>query len=223
MFDEMFAGALARRIRRDDLTYLSYVSLRSLRKSAREVRKIKGVVVEAGIALGGSGILLATELSDHDFHGYDVFAEFPPPGPDDTPESHERYEVIASGQAEGIGRHTFSGYMTDLYGHVSDTFGRYGLPVGDRIHLHKGRIEETLKPEWPIALAHIDCDWYDPVKVCLERVTPHLQPGARVILDDYYYYGGCRKATDEFLESTAGFEIVRDKGHLVLGYSPANK
>ena len=38
--------------------------------------------------------------------------------------------------------------------------------------LHKGLFEDT----WPmvatkihqIALAHVDCDWYDPVKYCLE-------------------------------------------------------
>jgi asparagine synthase (glutamine-hydrolysing) len=221
MCDVILAGALARRIRRDHLTYLSYGKLRSLRESAREVRSVEGVVVECGLALGGSGVLLASELADRDFHGYDVFDQIPPPGPQDPPKAHRRYQVIASGQSKGLGRQTYYGYMTDLYSRVTDSFARYGLPVGDRVHLHKGLFEETLKPDWPIALAHIDCDWYKPVKLCLERIAPHLQAGARIVLDDYFDYGGCKKATDEFLASMAGFEIVRKRGNLLLGYVAA--
>jgi O-methyltransferase len=220
VLDVMFAGPLARRIRRENLTYLPYDRLRSLREAVNEVRPVEGVVVECGIALGGSGILLASELADREFHGYDVFGEFPPPGPDDPPEAHELYRLIVSGEAKGPGGKTFSGYMPDIYRRVTDAFARYGVPVGDRIHLHKGLVEDTFKPEWPIALAHIDTDWYNPVKVCLERIAPHVQPGARVVLDDYYDYGGCKKATDEFLSSTPGFKIIRRRGHVVLGYHP---
>ena len=218
--DLIVAGALARRIRRERLTYLSYTKLRSLRDAAREVRPVEGVVVECGVALGGSGILLATELADREFHGYDVFEQIPAPGPNDPPEAHQRYHVIASGKSKGLGRHTYYGYMTDLSSRVADSFARYGVPVNERVHLHKGLFEETLKPEWPIALAHIDCDWYEPVKLCLERIVPRLQTGARVVLDDYFDYGGCKKAVDEFLFSTKEFDIVRNRGHIVLGYAP---
>lgn len=222
MLDVLFAGPLARRIRRDNLTYLPYERLRSLREAAREVQSVQGVVVETGVALGGSGILLASELADREFHGYDVFGEFPSPGPDDPPEAHEVHQVILSGEAMGPGREAFTGNMSDWYGQVKDSFARYGAPVGDRVHLHKGLVEDTLKPEWPIALAHIDTDWYDPVKICLERIAPHLQPGARVVLDDYYDFGGCKKATDEFVSKTPGFTVVRDRGHMVLGYQPTS-
>ena len=56
----------------------------------------------------------------------------------------------------------------------------------------------------PVAFAHIDVDWYDPVKTCLERVMPNLVAGGSVILDDYHDWGGCRKATDEYLRGVAG-------------------
>jgi O-methyltransferase len=223
MFDEMFAGPLARRIRRENLTYLPYDRLRSLRKAAREVRSVPGAVVETGVALGGSGILLANELQDREFHGYDVFDEFPSPGPDDPPEAHEVHQLIVSGEAEGPGQQVFTGRTSDWYERVADAFGRYGVPLGDRIHLHKGLVQDTFNPDGPIALAHIDTDWYDPVKICLERIAPYLQPGARVILDDYYDYSGCKKATDEFVSSVPGFKVVRHPGHMVLGYQPAGK
>jgi O-methyltransferase len=220
MLEVMFAGPLARRIRRENLTYLSWDRLASLVKATREVRQVKGAVVECGIALGGSGILLASKLSDRQFHGYDVFGEFPPPGPDDPPEAHQQYQVILAGEAKGPGGEDFSSLLPDIYERVTGSFARYGVPVGGRIHLHKGLVQDTFKPEWPIALAHIDTDWYEPVKVCLERIAPHVQPGARIILDDYYDFGGCKKATDEFLAGTPGFKIVREAQHVVLGYEP---
>jgi asparagine synthase (glutamine-hydrolysing) len=59
--------------------------------------------------------------------------------------------------------------------------------------------EETLRPDRAIAVAHIDCDWHDPVALCLERVWPHLVVGGRIVLDDYNDWGGCRIAADAFL------------------------
>lgn len=211
------AGVLAWKIRRDRLTYLSYERLASLRYATKEVRTVPGAVVECGVALGGSGILLATHLKDRAFHGYDVFGQIPPPGPDDPAEAHERYEVIASGTSAGLGGDTYYGYMGDLLQRVSESFARYGL----KPHLHQGLFEKTLNPTWPIALAHIDCDWYDPIKLCLERITPWLSPGARVVLDDYFVFGGAKRATDEFMSTHPGFTVIRKAGHLVLGYSPA--
>jgi asparagine synthase (glutamine-hydrolysing) len=213
----LLAGRLARKIRRERLTYLTYRKLASLVRAVEEVRGVPGAVVECGVALGGSGILLAKLLNDREFHGYDVFDQIPPPGPDDPAQAHERYAVIASGQSSGLGADTYYGYIEDLLSQVSKSFADYGCHP----HLHRGLFEDTLKPDWPIALAHIDCDWYEPVKVCLERITPWLTSGARVILDDYFDYGGAKKATDEHLSAHPGFTTVRQAGHLVLAFARA--
>lgn len=53
----------------------------------------------------------------------------------------------------------------------------------------------------PVALAHVDVDWYDPVKTCLERIVPRLSVGGAVVLDDYHDWGGCRKAADEYFQA----------------------
>lgn len=212
--DSLAVRRLARRIRRDRLTYLSRERLASLCRAADEVRAVPGNVVECGVALGGSGIWLAWLLKSREYHGYDVFDQIPPPGPEDPAKAHERYAVIASGQSKGLGGDTYYGYLGDLLDRVSTAFAGYNLSP----HLHKGLFEDTLHPEWPIALAHIDCDWYEPVKVCLQRITPWLAPGARVIIDDYYDYGGSQKAVDEHLATYQGFTTVRKAGHLVLGY-----
>ncbi|MEY4519181.1 MAG: hypothetical protein RLZZ499_1780 [Cyanobacteriota bacterium] len=53
--------------------------------------------------------------------------------------------------------------------------------------------------EQPVAFAHIDVDCYKPVLTSLKRIFPNLVVGGSITLDDYHDWGGCRKATDEFL------------------------
>ena len=73
----------------------------------------------------------------------------------------------------------------------------------DRVNLHKGLFQDT----WPkamktieqIAFAHIDCDWYEPVKFCLNAIADRIAPGGAIVMDDYNDYVGCRTATREFL------------------------
>jgi asparagine synthase (glutamine-hydrolysing) len=67
-----------------------------------------------------------------------------------------------------------------------------------------------------IAFAHIDCDWYEPVRLCLERIYPILSIQGYLVLDDYYDYGGCKKAVDEFLITHENLVIVKSEANLVL-------
>jgi O-methyltransferase len=209
----------ARRVTRERLTYLSAEKLANLEWCAREVqrRDVRGDVIEAGVALGGSAIALADELTpERAFDGYDVFDTIPPPSERDAADAHDRYEVIASGGSTGIDGDPYYGYVDDLYDRVVASFRAHGVEPGERVRLHRGLFEDTLHPDGPLALVHIDSDWYDPVRLCLERTYPHLSPGAFVILDDYHDYEGCRAATDEFLAAHADLVPVRDRGNLVL-------
>ena len=129
----------------------------------------------------------------------------PPTSEKDDEKSRTRYETIRTGQSQGIGGDPYYGYVDNLYDRVVENFGRFGQPVdGRRVSLCKGYFEDTLHPQTDIAFAHIDCDWYDPVKLCLERIVPRLSAGAYVVLDDYNDYGGCRRAVDEFLDAVLG-------------------
>lgn len=199
----------------EGLTYLSVHKMANLERRAKYViaRGIAGDFLEFGVALGGSAIVLAEKASKagRAFAGFDVFAMIPPPVSEkDDEKSKARYEVIASGQATGIGDGKYYGYEEDLLAKVKDNFRRHGLSVDQkRISLIQGLFEET----WPtnasdqVAFAHVDCDWYDPVRYCLEQVSSRLAPGGVILLDDYYNYGGCRVATDEFLAANPGFRL----------------
>jgi O-methyltransferase len=212
----------AREVRRRHLTYLSNVKFLSLRDAIRQIRRegVPGDFVEYGIALGGSAVYLASEIDGgRRFHGYDVFGMIPAPGEQDDEQSNARYEVIRSGQSKGIAGDIYYGYQDNLFGRVCETFKSFGYPVdGNRIVLHRGLFENTVQfaPGNRVALAHLDCDWYDPVKLCLERTAEALSPGGLMILDDYNDYGGCRKAVDQFLAAHPQCELIRTMPHAVV-------
>ncbi|MCJ7522626.1 MAG: TylF/MycF family methyltransferase, partial [Dehalococcoidia bacterium] len=70
-----------------------------------------------------------------------------------------------------------------------------------RFNIVKGWFRDTFPPvqTGDIALLHIDADWYESVKLCLERFYDSVRPGGYIVIDDYGHWEGCRRATDEFL------------------------
>ena len=197
--------AIARRairIRRERITYLDLRSLMELGAVVRDIEKrgMEGSILEAGTALGGSAIMLATaKLPTRSLKVYDAFGMIPPPSESDGADVQERFAEIVSGKSPGIGGDPYYGYRDDLYEDVIRNFHRFGFDLErHRVQLIQGLFEETLKIDSPVAVAHLDCDWYESVMTCLRAIEPHLVPGGRFVIDDYYYYSGCRRAVDEF-------------------------
>lgn len=203
----------ARAVREERLTYLSPAKLLRLEQVMERIKSVPGDFLEFGVALGGGSIVIATaaKATGHSFTGFDVFATIPPPTSDkDDAKSKERYAVIAAGKSKGLGGDEYYGYRSDLYGDVVRAFERHGLSVdGAEIRLVKGLFEETWPDNAPrqVAFAHVDCDWYDPVKYCLDVVAERLSPGGVIVLDDYNAWGGCRTATDEFTSARSDFRF----------------
>jgi hypothetical protein len=48
-------------------------------------------------------------------------------------------------------------------------------------------------------LLRLDTDWYESTRHELVHLYPRITSGGVVIIDDYGYWSGARKATDEFL------------------------
>ena len=83
------------------------------------------------------------------------------------------------------------GQEKSLMDRVRDTFATLGLPVDDNaVTLVKGLFQDTITGDEPVALAHIDGDWYDSVRTCLDRIGPRLSPGGIMVIDDYFYWSG---------------------------------
>lgn len=199
---EREAAATIARVTRERLSYLGIGALTDLHEAVREVEQagLEGILIEAGCALGGSALVMGkAKEATRPLHIFDTFGMIPPPGEGDGSDAHERYEKIASGASEGIKDDTYYGYMPDLLARVQENFDRYELPAGpNHVAFFQGLYEERLHVEQPVALAHIDCDWYDSVITCLERIEPQLVRGGILVIDDYWSWSGCRAAVDDF-------------------------
>lgn len=208
------------RIRSESLSYTSDAQLDQLVREVRRTAHSNALIVEAGCARGGSAILMcAAKAPDRPLKVYDMFEMIPPPSDHDGADMKARYQEIASGQATGIDGGTYYLYENDLKAVVENNFKRYGYPIQNHsVELIKGDVTKTLKISQPVALAHVDVDWYEPVRVALGQVVPNLIPGGSVALHAYFDWSGCRKAADEFFERHGheGFKFDSSAGHLLV-------
>jgi O-methyltransferase len=170
------------------------VSLPRLRNLDRLIRLldeegVPGDVVECGTCNGGSGAVLArvacrSPLGRHTWL-LDSFAGMPPAGPEDGPDA-----AAYTGSCKG---------NLDRVREVLRTAG-----VDDpAVALVPGWFHETLPtlPANPVALLHVDADWYESVRICLDHLYDRVSPGGFVVLDDFGYWQGCRRAWQEFRQS----------------------
>ena len=206
----------------DGLSYLGEAALTDLAQAAIFVERnnVPGIFVETGCALGGSAILLTVcKRPAKKLACFDVFAMIPKPGDEDGDAVHQRYEEIASGKSKGIkDGHQYYGYRQNLRDIVKENFSRKGFPIADNnVELIEGLYENTLHVDEPIAFVHIDCDWYASVKVCLDRLAPHLSIGGVMVIDDYHCYAGCTRAVEEFLAENKGMyaRTMKNRLHLI--------
>lgn len=161
--------------------------------------RIPGHIVECGCGRGGSAALLAIALrdaqcppADRKVWLYDTFEGLPEPTMADPDyEEAKQWTGTCRGELDSI-----SELMTSL-----------GL--ADRAIYVKGLYQDTLPNAmcFPIALLHIDCDWYESTKTCLNELYAEVSPGGIIQIDDYLTWRGCRKAVDEFLALHTGVRI----------------
>jgi len=174
-------------------TFLRYETLRSLYDAARYVVRhgIRGSAVECGVARGGSGATIATALSEADpsrhIFLFDTFEGLPAP----TRENPD-YDRAAPLKGKCLGG----------LEEVEDLFRRLRL---SNYRLVKGMFQETLPmtDTGDIGLLHLDGDWYESTRTCLENLWDRVSEGGIVQIDDYGEWQGCKKAVDEFLTKRA--------------------
>jgi len=174
------------RARKDSLIEVSW--LKGLYRLAREVER-KGIVgdfVECGVYRGGSAAILGHALKRSTMARqlwlFDSFQGMPRPTEADGP-SAPALEGDFVGDEENARR----------------LLRKVGAPL-DRVKVVAGWFHETF-PSVAIprvALLHIDADWYESVRLCLERFYDAVEPGGMVVLDDYFDWPGCKAALDDF-------------------------
>jgi len=173
-------------------TGLSVPRLVTLYKLSREIDRqpVTGNIVECGVRNGGSAAVMASASNRSPLGRgmwlFDSFEGLPEPTAEDGYKAQTEYR---------------KGRCLGSMDAVKEILNKLGIPE-DRIHIVKGWFEETF-PAFKInqvALLHVDADWYESVKLCLEKFYDSVCPGGFIVLDDYGNWEGCRRATDEFLK-----------------------
>ena len=157
----------------------------------RRVADLPGDIVECGVSVGHGllALICANENLgiDRHYYGFDSFAGFPPPRPEDQ------------------GTHAYGGFYAnepEIVLRVLEDARLDPAVIRDKVHLVKGFFDQSLRTyERPIALLHLDCDLYQSYMDALRWLYDRVVPGGLILFDEYEdpAFPGGRKAIDEFL------------------------
>jgi hypothetical protein len=131
---------------------------------------------------------------------YDTFAGMTPPSAEDVQEMSGRSAGAILEEHERSASDPFWGIASRAI--VEENLRRTGYPV-ERVRFIEGDVLTTIPAEIPerLALLRLDTDWYASTRHELQHLYPRLARSGVLILDDYGYWRGARKATDEYLAS----------------------
>lgn len=147
---------------------------------------VKGEVVEAGCFRGLTAVFIAEILSHFEsgkkLYLYDSFEGLPLPTVED--------------QQPKLGKGVFA--VNESV--VIDNFSGLPKPI-----VCKGWFQDTMPSQLPsqISFAHIDCDFYEPIKLALNSIYSRLAVGGIIAVHDYEHpdFKGVKMAVDEFCDA----------------------
>jgi O-methyltransferase len=182
--------------------YALWGAVRHINKAA-----IPGAIVECGVWRGGSMMLAARTLldlgdSDRSLWLYDTYDGMTAPTALDVQAmSGETAQAVLASQTKDNDNPFWALAQRDI---VERNMAGTGYPQA-RTHYVEGPVEDTLPGQAPdeIALLRLDTDWYESTRHELIHLWPRLRPGGVLIIDDYGYWQGARKAVDEFFTGLA--------------------
>jgi predicted O-methyltransferase YrrM len=196
-------------------TMTSIERLYALYKAVEHVVRhdIPGDLVECGVWRGGSVMMMALALRSlgaaRRIHCFDTFEGMPPPtNADIRHDTGEEAAAILARTPKRDGEYMWAMAALDL---VRQNVRSTGYP-DELISYHAGDVEQTVPAHAPdvISLLRLDTDWYQSTKHELVHLYPRLASGGILIVDDYGFWRGARKATDEYLaESQANLFLSR--------------
>jgi hypothetical protein len=176
-------------------------------KSCRYVveNNIPGDFVECGVFRGGNGILakrLFEKLgANRSVWMFDTFKGMTAPTEYDV---QIRTKIHAGKQFRKKQKDQHNLWCYASLEDVKNNFLNSNLKL-DRVNFIKGDVSETLKIKEnipsKIAILRLDTDWYESTKSELEILYPILSVGGVLIIDDYGFWQGSRKATDEYFSA----------------------
>jgi O-methyltransferase len=153
-----------------------------------ERNQLPGDLVECGVYNGGSAAIIAhvatASRMDRKVWLFDSFQGMPHP-------------TIEDGEAAV----DYAGEVVGDLNKVRAVLTKVGADMR-RVHIVEGWFQETFRSVDidKIALLNLDVDWYESIRLCLEKFFDHVVTGGFINLDDYGYWPGCRRAVHDFFK-----------------------
>ncbi|MCA9155764.1 MAG: class I SAM-dependent methyltransferase [Planctomycetales bacterium] len=159
---------------------------------------IEGAIVECGVWKGGSMMMAALTLLELDevnreFYLYDTYEGMSAPT--------EADRAYNGGTAEDLLRNRYEAQnLISSLESVQQAMNSTKYHP-DLIRYVKGKVEETIPATVPdrIALLRLDTDWYESTYHEMVHLYPRLVRGGVLIVDDYGFWQGSRKAIDQYI------------------------
>ena len=165
--------------------------------------KIAGDIVECGVWKGGSIMIIVKTLLelksyDKELYLFDTFEGMPKPTEFDV--SYKDKLAIKEFEDQKIDNNSSDWLRIEL-----DEVKKNVFSTGynkEKFHFIKGKVEDTIPKNSPetISILRLDTDWYDSTRHELIHLFPRLVRGGVVIIDDYGFWRGAKKAVDEYFE-----------------------
>ncbi len=161
--------------------------------------KVPGAYVECGVWRGGSSMAAALGFlaagDARPLYLFDTFEGMSEPSEHDRRAADNTSASVLldhSGESDKI---WCRASIEDVAANMATT----GYE-SENIQLCKGKVEDTLPMQAPdqISILRLDTDWYESTKHELIHLYPKLSVGGVLIIDDYGYWDGARKAVDEY-------------------------
>lgn len=187
-------------------TMTSIERMFALYKAVEYIAKnnIPGDFCECGVWRGGSSMMIAMALkrfncTDRKLYLFDTFEGMSAPGEADFDDEGNSAASLL-GKVEKKNKDNSIWCYADLQD-VQTNMARTGYPT-DKISYMQGKVEDTL-PVFSLgqdlAMLRLDTDWYESTKTEMEYLFPKLKPGGVLIIDDYGFWQGAKKAVDEYI------------------------
>lgn len=180
------------------------VGMYSLYKGVEYVvrNKILGDLVECGIWRGGGSMLMAYTLLKMEEAGrriylYDTYKGMTKPGEWDIRfDNKPAIEEWSANVEKDINKCCYASIEE-----VKSNLFLTGYPK-DKLIFVEGDVENTIPSIMPdkISILRLDTDWYEGTYHQLCHLFPRLSPHGIIIIDDYGYWKGCKKAVDEYIK-----------------------
>jgi hypothetical protein len=162
---------------------------------------VEGAIVECGVWKGGSMLAVAETLhnqqsSERELYLYDTYEGMP------APTEHDK-DFTGKDAGDILNKnHNKEENLVWAYSPLDTVQKTLSLSAynKEKIKYIVGKVEDTIPADIPekIALLRLDTDWYESTKHELIHLFPRLQKGGVIIIDDYGFWKGARKAVDEY-------------------------